>query len=287
MGNDSFVIIPILLVIAFATYLFFRPVEQGMCWYNRKKRQHTRPKPTVTAAEVSPDLSLSHELDESGSAAVLGVEDHKGEPIGDNFDHQKPNRVISPSAVDSDSDVHVTREPAEPAPSVPTTGEHEPKVLLGDEVEHKANDTYSLVPTVSDHPATVVESAEESQRPHHETYTPSDLVHDPSVSPLDAKAHTSYTPSPVHDGGALDPVSIAAPTSNLGVESKEDVSTKTPDTDIKANTEVQGFATPSVSEQQNPGSNFAASAVALPTVTPLTPLTPLTPVTSPQQIIRK
>jgi hypothetical protein len=111
-----------------------------MCWYNRKKRQHTRPKPSVTAAEVSSDLSLSHELDKSGSAAVLGVEDHKVEPTGDNFDHQTPKRVISPSAVHSG--VHVTREPAEPAPSVPTTGEHEPIVLLGDEVERKANDTH-------------------------------------------------------------------------------------------------------------------------------------------------
>ncbi len=138
--------------------------------------------------------------------------------------------------------------------------------------------------TVPDHPTTVADSAQESQGPHHETYTPSDLVHDPSVVPLDAKAHTSYTPSPIHDGGALDPVSIAAPTANLGVESKEDVITKTPETEIEANTEVQGFATPSDSGQQISGSNFATSAVASPTVTALTPLTP---VTSPQQIIRK
>ncbi len=79
---------------------------------------------TVTAADVASDMRLPHTLEESGSAAVLGLQDHKGEPAGDNTHAQTPGLATSPSTIHSV--VHVT-------------GQHAPNVVLGYEVERKVN----------------------------------------------------------------------------------------------------------------------------------------------------
>jgi len=71
-AQDSFIFVPLLLVIAFATYLFFRPMDQATCWYNRRKK-------TLPDQTTAPPQEAASGANAIHSNSLLGVEDHKGE----------------------------------------------------------------------------------------------------------------------------------------------------------------------------------------------------------------